>query len=56
MLKDNNWTYMRRCKRCGEIFEATAKYSKICNNCKKNTGGRIWKIIQNSTNATDVEK
>ena len=28
-----NWRYKRFCVRCGNLFDAPTKYSKICNDC-----------------------
>ncbi len=27
--------YLRQCKRCGKIFYATGKFSKVCSKCRK---------------------
>lgn len=27
--------YMRRCKRCGEVYKATSKYGHICKDCNR---------------------
>lgn len=40
-LSTKNFIWIRKkyCSVCGEIFETTSKYSKICDKCKKLTGG-----------------
>jgi len=30
---------LRYCKRCGDVFEAIGKCSRICNKCSKSNGG-----------------
>ena len=36
--------YMRRCKRCNELYRTPWKYSKICEKCRKVSGFYSWKI------------
>ena len=32
---------LRQCKKCNELFNATAKTSRICPLCRKTSGGRV---------------
>lgn len=34
--------YMRRCHRCDNIYNTSARSSKICNNCIKPHGGGMY--------------
>lgn len=27
--------YLRRCRRCGDFYNATSRYSVVCDDCKK---------------------
>ena len=53
-----NFTYTRRCHRCGEFFDAVGKHSKVCPGCYKkkggvkvgNKGGRIPLVLRGRKN------
>lgn len=34
MMRKKFDNYQRFCKRCGKVFEAEAKFRRICDNCK----------------------
>ena len=36
--------YIRRCRRCEELFRTTSKHSKICNKCSRKRGGGSYGI------------
>jgi len=40
MMEKTIRIFTRRCKRCRKLYETTSRYSKICENCKKPTGGK----------------
>ena len=35
-------SYLRTCKRCGEIFRTNCKGSKVCESCYKPKGGNNY--------------
>jgi len=46
VYREGEWIYIRRCKRCGELFRSKTKYSKICDKCKRNKGVHYEKLIR----------
>ena len=35
----SDWMYNNYCKRCNKVFRTNSKYGRICDNCRKKTGG-----------------
>lgn len=33
-----NWKFIRQCKRCNKVFEASSNYCKICYDCDLRKG------------------
>ncbi len=41
VIKDKFQSYTKPCKRCGNIFNPTSKYNKICDPCDQRA--RQWR-------------